>query len=153
MAQIRNDLEGLKELLDILKTLENEKEVERLLRSANRESLKDLQKQFKSGLPYSKRLLKYIKIGATKVKGRRHPNAQIVGPTSDAFVIRFLEKGTVERYTKGGSYKGKITGKHAIESFLDSNANVVKDKVISEYGEQLVKVTEKKAKRINKNRQ
>jgi len=151
MEGINGSLEGFDELLKVLKTLENEKLINSLLKKANREAVKPVQKALR-GLPYPSRLTKGIGIRAAKIDGNRHPNAVIVGPTSDVFPIRFIDKGTVERYTKAGAYRGMIEGKHEIEPLMDNQARTVQKNATTQYGESLVRITAKDVKRINKNK-
>jgi len=149
MEGISGSLEGYDELLKVLKTLGDDKQVNALLKKANREAVKPVQKAMK-GLPFPARLVKGIAIRAVKVDGNRHPNAVMVGPTSKVFPLRFLDKGTVDRYTKAGAYRGKIEGKNIIESFMDQQAKSVQKDAEIKYGEDLVKLTAKDVKRINK---
>ena len=144
------NLEGLKEYLDMLEAIGDDKVLQKILKAANRESLKSASKALKS-LPYPKSVKK-IGIRAAKVDGNRHPNAMIVGPTSDAFKLRWLDKGTAERYTKTGAYRGKLVGTNKVESLINSEAKKVQDNVVELYGEGLVKATSKYVKKINKNK-
>lgn len=143
------EVEGFKELLKVLNTLGDEKLINNLLKKANKEAVKPARQALKQ-MGYSKRLTKNIGIRAAKVEGSKHPNAVVVGPTSDSFILRFLDKGTKERYTKTGAYRGAIRGKNIIESLLESQAKTVQKNATSIYGEALVKVTAKDVKRINK---
>jgi len=147
---ISGSLEGFDELLKVLNTLGDEKEVNKLLKKANKEAVKPLQKAF-SGLPFPPHLTKAA-IRAVKVEGNRHPNAVAVGPTSDQFKIRFLNTGTVDRYTKAGAYRGKIVGKKVIAPFVEAKAREVQINAETQYGEDLVKLTARDVKRINKNK-
>ena len=165
MAEQEGQIEGLKEVYDIIKYFGDDKEVQKLLRSANRESLKPLKASFKS-LPFAQRLLSTVTIGQPPTFKKRYPNAQAVGPTTDSFVLRFLEVGTVERYIKegasgegkyaAGSFKGasrgRIKASGAIESFLDKAAPGVETEVTKQYGEVFLKEVQTKSKRINRNK-
>jgi len=151
------DLEGFKEDLKMLETLLSEKEIQGILKVANREALKPLQNRLKS-VPYNARPKWGIR--ATTVDGQRHPNAVILGPVSEAraskyeppqaVLLRFLDKGTKDRYTKQGWYRSKITGKHLIEPIIDAETNKIKDDVIGAYAEGLVKAVGKYSKKIAK---
>jgi hypothetical protein len=149
MEGISGSLEGYDELLKVLQSLEDEKEVNKLLKKTNRAAIKPIQRGYK-GLPFTARLTKGIAIRATKVDGNKNPNAVVVGPTTDVFPIRFLEGGTVERYTKVGAYRGRIVGKHAIEPFLDAAGKKLQKDIPASYGEDLVKLTKRDVKRISK---
>jgi len=149
MEGISGSLEGYDELLKVLQTLGDERQVNNLLKKANKEAVKPVKKALQ-GTPYPSRLTKGMAIRQAKVEGNKHPNAVVVGPTSNVFPIRFLDKGTVERYTKAGAYRGKIEGKHVIESLLDQEARKVQKDATIKYGEDLVKLTAKDVKRISK---
>lgn len=145
------DLEGFDEMLKVLKTLGDEKKIQSILRRTNKEALKPIQSALK-GLPYSPTVKKNFKILAAKVDGKRHPNAVAVGPTTEAAHIRFVNSGTVERYTKSGHYTGKIVGKKMVEAIYDTEGQKLIDTVSDKYKEDLVKVTAKDVKRINRNK-
>jgi len=147
---MEGELEGFKEYLDILNTLGNDKEMQKLLKATNKDSLKDIEGAMRTSLPFSKRLLSNVRIGATKVDGKTHPNAQAVGPTSDSYILRFLEKGTVERYTKEGASRGAIKARNAITPFLNTEGEKLQNKIPEIYGEKLVELTARKVKKINK---
>ena len=147
---ISGSLEGYDELLKILQHLGDEKKVNNLLKKTNRIAVKPLQKVLKS-MNFPKRLTKTVGIRAASIEGNRHPNAVVVGPTTDSFVLRFLNTGTKERYTKSGAYRGKIIGKNIIESIIDDNAVSLLKSIPKQYGEDLIKLTKKDVKKINKN--
>ena len=144
-------LTGMSELLKVLNTLGDEKLVNKLLKKTNRNVLKPVQKSMK-GLAFPQRLTKKMAIRASNVDGNKHPNALVVGPTSDVYPIRFLNTGTVERYTKAGAYRGAIKGKNIIAPLLDRQAKSVQEKATEGYGEDLVKATKSEVKRINRNK-
>jgi hypothetical protein len=141
-------LEGYNEIMKILETLGDQKLINNLLKAANRESVKPLQKQIK-GLPYG-RLSKKVSILAGKIEGNKHPNAVVVGPTSQVFQIRFVDKGTVERYTKAGAYRGKIEGKKLAEALIENGAKDVQKTAETKYAEAISNAVEKYTKRIAK---
>jgi len=144
------NLEGYDEILKLLQELGNDKAINEILKKSNRDIITPLRNEMASSLSYAPWLKKEIRVRAAKVDGQSHPNAVMVGPTSDSFLIRFLDKGTVERYTKAGRYAGKITGKHEIEPFFDNKAPKIQKDAAKEYGEALVKQTEKYTKKITK---
>jgi len=151
MEAINGSLEGFDELMKILQTIGDDKVMNNLLKKANREAVKPVQRALK-GLPFKARLTSKMAIRAAKVDGSRHPNAVIVGPTTDVFPIRFVDKGTKERYTKAGAYRGMIQGKNLIESLLDQQGKQVQKDATTKYGEDLVKITANDVKRITKKR-
>lgn len=142
-------IEGLAAFGKMLEKIGDEKLVNNLLRKTNKEVLKPVRSGYK-GLSFAKRLLKKIGIRSAKVEGSSHPNAAIVGPTTDAFPLRFLNTGTVERYTKSGAYRGKITGTHQIGPFLDTESKSLFDRVKTGYGEDFEGILKKEVKKVNK---
>ena len=139
-------LEGFKEYVKILDTLGDQKLVNKILKDANREAVKPAQRSLK-GLPYG-RLKSKMSIRAAAVDGKRHPNAVIVGPLSDVYPIRWVDKGTVRRYTKAGAYRGMIKGRNLIENLLDEQTSGILKTAQTKYAESLIKATEKYTKKI-----
>lgn len=147
----QGNMEGYDEYLKILNTLGDDKKVNNILRRANKVLVKPaLSKYRSSNFPAS--LLKNISVGVAKVEGKSHPNAVVVGPTTKASAMRFLNTGTKDRYTKKGAYRGKIVGKNIIASMLDEEAKTIQQDAIEEYGKALVDITAKDVKKINKNK-
>lgn len=142
------NLEGFDEILAVLRDLGDEKEMQKWLKESNRVILTDVKADMKSSLPFPKSLLKKIGVQQAAVDGNRHPNAMIVGPNTDVYPIRFLNTGTVERYNKKGKYLGKIIGKNAFSPYFDQKVPKIQEEAAKLYGEALVKVGEKKVKKI-----
>ena len=153
MEGIQGKLEGVDELLKILNTIGNDRVVQSILKKANREAVKPLQRQMK-GLPFPGSIPSNMAIRATKVGGYRNPNAILVGPTSKTYWVRFIEKGTKDRYTNTNPslYRGRIKGINKLVPLINREAPRILKYVQKQYGEDLVKVTEKYAKRINRNK-
>ena len=132
---------GLSEVEEALKTLPAKMQAS-LLKSFNRKaSTKFVVKPLRMALNYSSRTKKAIKIASV----RDDKTAVYAGPTSDAFYLRFLEKGTKER--KG---RGKITGKHKIERVADRGVNPIIKYTNKEFGEVINEFLLKKLKRARK---
>ena len=104
MAQ-KFKIDGLKEVQQALRALPDKLSTS-VLKSANTKAAREqMLKPLKSRLPYSENVKSQLRI--RKGKG---PAAILMGPSTDVFYIRFVDKGTVERYTKSGAYRGKIRG-------------------------------------------
>ena len=139
-------LEGVKEFTSILTQLP-QKVSDSVLRSFNRKAATQyVVKPLRAVLPYSNITKKNIKTQASKLS----KNAIVAGPTTDAWYVRYAEYGTVERKTKKGASRGKNTKRRRIEPFVDSQVSSIIKFTSDEYGNEINKFIEKKAKRLNK---
>lgn len=137
-------LEGFKEVEQALKQLPA-KTTAQLLRSVNRKALsQEVVKQMRNTVPYSSKTKKAIKI----VSDKSDKTGVLVGPTSDAFWIRFQEKGTEDRHTGSGARRGKITGRPRIAPLIDSKVDKVVEFFKKEYVEYLIKFMQKKIRKL-----
>ena len=84
----------------------------------------------KSGLNYSGYTESQIKVSRDKIKQL----AFFSGPTTDAFWLRFTDKGTAVRKTKKGANRGFITGKHQIPGIVNSQIQLIIDDAENELG-------------------
>lgn len=96
---------------------------------------------------------KYIKV----LSAKRSKTGMIVGPTREAFVLRFLEYGTKVRYTRGGGnyYKrrkklnrGRLQPEPFIERVYRQKAGAVTRFVVNNYGKIMVNYLEAKNRRL-----
>lgn len=155
--QRAEDLEGFKEYIQILEKLVDEKTLQGILRQANREVLKPLQSKLRA-VPYNAKPKWGIR--ATTVDGQKHPNAVILGPVAEArkskyeppqaILLRWLDKGTKDRYTKQGWYRGMITGTHLVEPIIDAEAEKIENNITLSYAEGMIKAVNKYSKKITK---
>ena len=130
---------GAENYRDILDTL-NAKVAGQILRSANRQVLsKNIVKQLRGVLPYSRNTTKDIRVLSTK----KNKTAVAVGPTTAVYWLRFVEKGTKVR--KG---RGKISPRRIIEPFVDSKIDKVIDFTNKEYGKIISTIIKKKLKKF-----
>lgn len=126
-------IEGLKELLNAIDNVPKNVN-DKLLFSVNRRVLTMVVKNpIKAAMPFSQETKKAVKV--VRARGR-DKTAVYVGPTTDAFYIRFFEKGTAERYTNAGVYKGSMSkGNTGIPGAIDAGVNEVIEEVKTSYGE------------------
>lgn len=139
-------LEGVKEITEILNGLPH-KVRDQVLRSFNRKAAsKKVIRPLRQVLPYSKK----TKMGFKVQSVRDDKTAIVAGPTSDVFWVRFVEGGTVARYTKSGAYRGQLNPGRRVEPFVNSQVPSIIDFVNKEYGEEINKFVLKKIKRLKK---
>jgi len=143
------EVEGLNVVIDALESLPPKLSLN-LLRSVNRKALtQEIVKPLRSALPYSANIKKNIKVAADKLD----KTGVIAAPSTDVFWVRFLEGGTVERFTESGAARGYISGRKTIEPFYDSKTDDVIDFARDEYAETIITFMNKKLKRIKKSMQ
>ena len=141
-------IDGIKEVMDALDDLKP-KLKDQVLRSFLRKTAsKEVVKPLRSHLPYSKKTTKHIRVGISRRD--RNKTSVYAGPTSDRFWIRFTEKGTKQRYTKKGAYKGQLKAKNRIEPFVNSRIDGVVKYFNKEMGNEVERILAKKIKRLRK---
>lgn len=139
MADKGFELKGLKEILEALKGLES-KEVDNIINAIQKKVLKDdVIDPVKAALPYSLKTKQAIKI----VKDREDPLTLYAGVTSDAFWLRFVERGT--RIRKG---RGQIIAKPRAIPTIESKPEDIIEFFNSEFGEEVAEILRKKIKRM-----
>ena len=99
-------IEGLSEVMDALKDIKVKVKVQLIKSFLRKAMMKEIIKPLRADLPYSRNIIKNIKIFTS----RRDSNKTAIygGPSSDVYWIRFMEKGTKQRYTKKGAFRGSI---------------------------------------------
>jgi hypothetical protein len=116
-------------------------------------------------LPYSRRTTKNFKVWGD----RSDKTAAIAAPSTDSFWLRFVEKGTVTRVVKKphvammanwgigevkwrtlkkGTKLGKVTAKHHVESFIDSQYQSILKYYGLEMGEEMTRIIAKRIKKL-----
>jgi hypothetical protein len=139
-------LEGADEILALLKELPDKVQGQ-IMQSALRKTMQEtIVKPMRSALPYSSNTEKSIK--PTSDKNNR--NAIFGGPTSDAFWIRFVEKGTKVRTTKTGANRGSIVGANRIPTFINQSIESVIDYFNDSFGSEVNRIIEKRIKKLSK---
>lgn len=140
------EIEGLNQLEEALDILDS-KTIEQIYSSVNR---KAANKAVKRPLATSVSYINSAKDIKTR-KGKKDKTAITVGPSTDIYWARFVEKGTEARYTKTtNAYRGAITGQHKIERFYDRQMQEVINFIRENYGEEINRILERKIKRISK---
>ena len=140
-------IEGLKDVERALKVLPRNLQGN-ILRTANRRLIAPVRKDVKSQIPKrTGRASKELKIKTS----RRDKTAVQLGFTSDAYYMRFLEKGTRVRQTRDGANRGSVTARPFIERTYNRGAKtIIKEKAPKEYGNIVADILSKKSARIRK---
>lgn len=142
------EINGLNELKRALNDLKP-KFKNQVLRSFFRQvATKQVVKPLRSHLPYSKDVLKKIKVSTSRSDTDK--TSVYAGLTYDKFWIRFLEKGTKPRYNKKGAYRGQIIARPRIEPYVDSRIDDIIKYTNKEMGKSVEKILAKKLKRMRK---
>lgn len=112
MAELKDD-GGFKEVYEALDNLDV-KMAASLYRSANRKAIRNTLTVPYQNASISNRAKSNIKIQSNK----NDKTAVMIGPHTDAYPERWLQKGTAERYTKTGAYRGSIKAREQYEEEL-----------------------------------
>ena len=149
------ELEGVKEVIDALNALDT-KNLVNIIRSVERKALNQhIVKPVKAAIPQNslKKAIGVVKdkneklgyYGGVKVGKRQTPERP-----PDGVILRWIDKGTKERTTKKGAYRGKITGNKRIQSISSNNTDNVVKFFNKDFGSEVDKILERKLKRIKK---
>ena len=143
---IQIQLDGTREILDALDAL-NPRQIINIIKAIERKALRDnIIKPVKAAVPYSSESKKSIRI----VQDSQDRTGFFAGVTSDAFWLRFVEKGTNVRTTKNGANRGAIRPQpHAIDTILENVEGVV-DVFAKDFGEAVEQELQKRLKKLNK---
>jgi hypothetical protein len=139
-------IDGLKEVEQAIKDLPVKMQAS-VYRAINRKAVqKYVVNDLRGVLNYSAKTESAIKI-VTDVEDK---TAVYGGVTSDAFYLRFADRGTAERYTEKGAYRGKIIGRNQIQPLiLGSVDNIIKF-MNEKLGDEIVKILERRIKSTRK---
>lgn len=133
-------VEGLKEVSDALRVLPDKLSIS-LLRSVNRRVLsKEVVKPLRAAVSHQS-----FKKGIKVFTDKANKTGAVVGPDSKVFWIRFVQKGTKERFKRG-----KITAHNTIEPTIDQSIDNVIKFAGNEYEDEMIKFMSKKLKRLRK---
>jgi hypothetical protein len=127
------EMKGMNEIVKALNDLPAHLEqqiLQNYLKSASNKYVVD---PMKAGLPYSIRTESSIKVN----KDKKQYLAFVTGPTTKAFWIRFVEKGTIQRTTKSGANRGQLIGKFRIPSIVDAQIQPIIDSAHKEIGQEI----------------
>jgi hypothetical protein len=140
------EIQGLKEVEQAIKDLPVKMQAS-VYRAINRKAVKRfVVDNIRSAVNYSAKTEKGIQV----VNDRNDKTAVFGGVTSDAFVLRFADRGTAARYTEKGAFRGAITGKHQIQPIILDSVNDIIKYMNEEIGNEMVKVLEKRIKSTGK---
>lgn len=136
-------IDGLREFEEALDSLDP-KTLQQIYRSANRKVLtKHVKGELSTVVGERKKFMKVASVKEDKTGVK-------IGPSTDVFWTRFLEKGTKSRSTKSGASRGRIAGNHKIETFYRTKVTSIIDYISENYGEAIDEILEKKVKKVNK---
>lgn len=144
MDKVAFDLNGLKEIDDLLKNLPLSVQAQ-LLRGINRKAAKIVQLQMKAGTT-----VEGINI---KIKADKYNKSGVlvgVENSDRGFLARFLEYGTQIRSTKDGENRGSIQPNPFLKKAIDSKANEVINFLQTNYATEINKGLERRVKAVNK---
>lgn len=153
MENSKIDIDGIDEVLQALDELPA-KVSQKFLYEANRKVLTQfLKPQLLAALPYSMATKK----GITVTKARGTKTGVYIGVSTNAFWLRFLEKGTKDRQTLGkgkikrGVSRGRIDppAPHVI-STIEASVNGVLETVSKDYSNFIVEALAKRLKYYKK---
>lgn len=138
------ELTGIKEALDVIETLDVKTQGELIKSVIRKGASQEIVSPLRSALPYSSNVKKAIKIENI----REDKTAIFVGPSNDVYYLRWIDRGTKSRRTKGGANRGSITGKNVMEPLTDARVNPFIKFFNMEFSNQLLKFVEKKIKKL-----
>ena len=142
-------LRGAKEVEEALKHLDRKMQMA-LLRSFNRKALKKEGIHRMAEGAHSKRGRDNIKVQSTP--RAKNKSEVLVGPTSKAFVERFLDGGTKARYTKKGGFRGSIRQDKQYEKEAERTIGPVIKYVNKELGKEIERLLKSKIKSTGRKR-
>lgn len=143
--QIKVDVKGLDSILEVFKTLPDHISLKLIGSTLRKVAGKTLVKPLRQALPYSKETVKGIRI-----RGSREANRIFIGAVRDVYKLRFLEKGTKPRTSKGGATWSGISPRPIIEPVIDRQVPTVIDNVNNEFANEMNKFILRRIKKINK---
>jgi HK97 gp10 family phage protein len=142
---------GAKELIKALEELPNQLGVQ-LLRDTNRSGARFIRDELKGVVPSQK--------ARNKIQIKNDPDdktAVQVGLTTDAYYVRFLEKGTIERKTKGkgpkqfkAAARGRITPRPFFDQMLERSSQSTVDFIFEKLGRTIESFLKRNIKKLNK---
>ena len=126
-------MNGMNEIVNALNDLPAHLEQQILQNYLKSASNKFIVEPMKAGLPYSVRTESSIKVN----KDKKEYLAFVTGPTTKAYWVRFVEKGTVVRTNKNGANRGQLIGKFRIPSIVDSQIQPIIDSAHKDIGKEI----------------
>jgi len=140
------ELTGMKEFYEAMKELP-QKTKDSVLKAYNRKLAKKyIVEGMKSALPYSPRQKDYIII--TSIKGDK--TGVSAGFSTKAKWIRYMDKGTEERYTKAGAYRGRMVPRNRVGPYIEQQVPRIIEEFQKDFGTEILKTIDKKMKSAQK---
>jgi hypothetical protein len=149
------EIDGLKEVIDGLSELPVELQ-RRIIRSVlSKAGRKFIVSELRSALPYSARLKESLRVvndpnDKLAIFAGVGVGKRIKGEIPPGVLIRFLDKGTVQRHTKKGYNRGTLIARNSVPLIIDSQIQPIIDWINNEFGNEIEKILQRKLKRINK---
>lgn len=142
MGNFTFQLEGLDNLLEKVEALKDPK-VAQSVRSAMRQGGELLKARGLARLSMSNgvktgALRSSIKIEIKRIRGGGMKLK--VGFNKDGHHAHLVDRGTKDRYTKKGAYRGRATGSYFWTNTRNANQPEVAEKILNEYKNEIVKV-------------
>jgi len=146
MEKTNFELEGVSEVIDALEALEP-KQLLSVIKALERKALNEnIVKPLKAALPYSADSEKSIRV----VQDNQDRTGFWAGITSDAYWLRFVEKGTNIRTTKKGANRGAISAKNrAVPTILGQTDDVV-EFFNKDFGGEVERILQRRLKKLNR---
>lgn len=145
MAQ-QYEIQGLSEVEEALKELPAELQA-RIYRALNTKAVKKfVVEPIRSAWRTSEKTVK----GITVVTDKDDPTAVYGGVTASAYHLRFADRGTAERYTEKGSYRGQIVGRNKIQPIILNSADDIIKYMNDELGKEVQKILKRYIKSTEK---
>lgn len=139
-------IEGLSEIEQALKDLPVKMQAS-IYRAANRKAVKKfIVDNIRSAVSYSSKSER----GITIINDREDKTGVYGGVTSDSYWLRWADRGTAERYTEKGAYRGSISGRNQIQPIILGNVDEITKYMNDELGNEIVKILEKRIKSTDK---
>ena len=153
-VKITYNLEGANEILDALDGLP-ERVIQNIITAVGRQALRQhVIAPVRSALPYTN----IVKSKDITITGDRRDKSLWAGPTTDAWRLRFVEKGTKERYAiyrnkrkmASPAYRGSISPNPKLTPVVEASPPSIINFFNIEFGNEVEKQLLKRIKKIKK---
>lgn len=154
MAGKTYEIEGLKEVDEALASLPKEihdKVIKNFLSKAGRMFITS---ELKTRMPYTQQIRWGRFAGKDRFITTTDPNdknAIYAGLSRDSYWVRWADGGTIVRHTKKGWSRGQILPRNKIKTIINSQIEPIIDFARNEFGNEILKILERKVKKIRKN--
>lgn len=146
MNSFKIEIKGLKEITEALQALPDGMKDE-VVGKANRDILNRLVKpQVIGSIPYSPK----SKAAVAVRQERGNKSGFLVGITTKAYWLRYVEFGTTQRQTKKGYNRGVMPQNSFLDRVLAGSVTQVTKEISNEYGNIIRKVLERRLKSVGR---